>query len=271
MWTNELRTIGVPGFAGDRSRAVIAVCAHTRPGRRGARMGSSRLAQEAAGPRALYNRRVRDRPAPGGAGSAASASVTSAREPGKQSLTEKLGRPAPPPAQVGQRALTDAYAGAGGDPGGPGAAGDQGGGSGSSGAPVSPGGPPPAVQEALASETGAPLSDAVRWSKRLRADLSGARIVTGPRAEAATAALGTAAFTVGNRVFLGVGVTPSDETVLAHELTHVVQQMGATVPSPDQLKMTSPDDQVEREARGEGGDHAPGAHGDRKSGVEGEG
>lgn len=117
------------------------------------------------------------------------------------------------------------------------------------------------MQEVLASETGAPLSDAARWSKRLRADLSGARIVTGPRAEAAAAALGTAAFTVGNRVFFGVGVTPSDETVLAHELTHVVQQMGATVPSPDQLKMTSPDDPVEREARGEGGDHSPGAHG----------
>jgi hypothetical protein len=203
---------------------------------------------------------VRDRTIPGGAGSAA-ASATSAPEPGKQSLTEKLGRPAPPPAQVGKRALTDAYAGGGGDLGGRGAAGDPADGSGSSGAHASLGGPPPAVQEALASETGAPLSDAARWSKRLRADLSGARIVTGPRAEAAAAAIGTAAFTVGNRVFLGAGVTPSDETVLAHELTHVVQQMGATVPSPDQLKMTSPDDPVEREARGEGGDHPPGTHG----------
>ncbi len=162
--------------------------------------------------------------------------------PGKQSLTERLGLPAAQPLEVGKRALTDAYV--------PGLHGPD-------GQPDAANGPPRIVQDAIASEAGTPLPDGERWSKRLRADLAGARIVTGPKAAAAAAAIGAPAFTVGNRVFLGDGVTPDSTEILAHELTHVVQQRGAALPAPDQLKLTSPGDHVEREARGEV-DKAPG-------------
>jgi hypothetical protein len=139
--------------------------------------------------------------------------------PGKQSLTGMLGRPS----------LRN---------------------SGAQGQPGARSGPPPAVQDAIATEAGAPLPDVAGWSRRIGADLSEARVVTGPKAADAAAAIGAPAFAVGNRVFLGEGVTPADEEIMHHELTHVAQQRGATVPAASDLKITSPDDRVEQEARG---------------------
>jgi uncharacterized protein DUF4157 len=92
---------------------------------------------------------------------------------------------------------------------------------------------PEPVQVALTSEAGTPLPQPERWSARVGADVAHAKLVATPAANAAAAALGTKAFTVGDRVFLGSGVdaTTAGGGILAHELTHVAQQRGATEPS----------------------------------------
>jgi Domain of unknown function (DUF4157) len=108
---------------------------------------------------------------------------------------------------------------------------------------------PPPMQDAVATEPGAALPDAAAWSTQLGRDVSDARLVTGPKAAAAAASIGAPAFTVGNRVFLGAGVTPANDHVMRHELTHVVQQRGAATPAPSDLTITSPGDHAEHEAR----------------------
>lgn len=57
-------------------------------------------------------------------------------------------------------------------------------------------------------------------------DLSAVRVHTGPNAQELTRKVGAQAFTVGNRVVLSPDVarTPEGKRLLAHELTHVVQQ-----------------------------------------------
>src|SRR5262245_12938264 len=78
------------------------------------------------------------------------------------------------------------------------------GGSGSFG----PGRVPIQVRDALTHERGSPLADGDRWSREIGADVSGARMVTGSRAEAAADSLGARAFTLGDRVFFGRGQSP---------------------------------------------------------------
>lgn len=113
---------------------------------------------------------------------------------------------------------------------------------------------PGAVRTVLERESGTPLAGGRDWSARLGADVSDARLVTGDAAERAAESIDARAFTVGNRIFFGAGATPSSDSLLAHELTHVAQQRGATMPSIDQLAFTSPGDAVEHEARdAEGG------------------
>ncbi|HTE50660.1 MAG TPA: DUF4157 domain-containing protein [Kofleriaceae bacterium] len=107
----------------------------------------------------------------------------------------------------------------------------------------------PAMEEALATEAGAPLTGAAEWSRRIGADVSDARIATGPVAAAAAASIPAPAFTVGNRVFLGDGVTTSSEAVMRHELTHVAQQRGGAMPDIADLTTTSPSHDVESQAR----------------------
>lgn len=109
---------------------------------------------------------------------------------------------------------------------------------------------PAAMQDALTTETGAPLPDAAAWSRRIGADVSGAHLVTGPKAAAAASSIGAPAFTVGHRIFLGSTVTPAHEQVMRHELVHVAQQRGASMPDLGELELTSPDHHVEQEARG---------------------
>ncbi|MGH9885430.1 MAG: DUF4157 domain-containing protein, partial [bacterium] len=108
---------------------------------------------------------------------------------------------------------------------------------------------PQPIQNAVATESGAALPDAAAWSTQLGGDVSDARLVTGPKAAAAAASIAAPAFTVGNRVFLGAGVTPADDHVMRHELTHVVQQRGAAMPAPGDLTITSSGDHAEHEAR----------------------
>ncbi len=60
----------------------------------------------------------------------------------------------------------------------------------------------------------------------LGADFSGVRVHTGQTDAADAARLGAKAFTHGNNIFLGTGESPNDRRLMAHELTHVVQQGG---------------------------------------------
>ncbi len=98
------------------------------------------------------------------------------------------------------------------------------------------------------------------WSQRFGADLSDVRVVTGPKAEQAAQIVDARAFALGHKIYFGKGTSPSNE-LLAHELTHVVQQRGATMPSADNLQVTSPGDAVEREAKENESDPGAVAHG----------
>jgi hypothetical protein len=61
----------------------------------------------------------------------------------------------------------------------------------------------------------------------LGAELSGVRVHTDALSREASAAMGARAFAHGNDVFMGPGEQPTDLGLMAHELTHVVQQGAA--------------------------------------------
>jgi len=81
---------------------------------------------------------------------------------------------------------------------------------------------------------GRPLSpsDREHFETRFGRDLRGVRLHDGPQAAAAAAELQARAFTVGNDIAFGRGELRTGSTegrrLLAHELTHVVQQSAAT-------------------------------------------
>jgi hypothetical protein len=68
---------------------------------------------------------------------------------------------------------------------------------------------------------------AARVGAHLGADLSSVRVHSDPLIQQATAAMGARAFAYGSDVFLGPGESGSDLGLMAHELTHVVQQGAA--------------------------------------------
>ena len=78
--------------------------------------------------------------------------------------------------------------------------------------------------------TGSPLPPTVRrfMEPRFRADFGGVRIHTNDRAATLSRQLGARAFTVGNQIFFGRGQyqpeTSDGQELLAHELTHTIQQ-----------------------------------------------
>lgn len=88
---------------------------------------------------------------------------------------------------------------------------------------------PTVVHEVLRS-SGQPLDTATRgrMESRFGHDFSQVRVHTGPRTDDATAAIGARAFTMNRDIVFGTGeYTPqtlSGRQLLAHELTHVVQQ-----------------------------------------------
>jgi hypothetical protein len=77
---------------------------------------------------------------------------------------------------------------------------------------------------------GEPLSDSNRafFEPRFGADLSQVRLHTGAEAAAAARAVKAKAFTIGKNVVMGAGQgspeTSAGKSLLAHELTHVMQQ-----------------------------------------------
>lgn len=79
-----------------------------------------------------------------------------------------------------------------------------------------------AVEPEVASRVGAHLG----------ADLSGVRVHSDPAAQQASAAMGARAFAYGSDVFLGPGEHGGDLGLMAHELTHVVQQGAAAQQTP---------------------------------------
>lgn len=70
----------------------------------------------------------------------------------------------------------------------------------------------PAIAQAVSAQTGAGLDDV--------------RVHTDPISQAATRAMNARAFTVGADIFLGPGESATNPELIAHELTHVVQQRG---------------------------------------------
>jgi cell division protein FtsL len=76
---------------------------------------------------------------------------------------------------------------------------------------------------------GSPLSDEVRsfMEARFGADFSQVRTHTGSEAVQMNQELNAQAFTHKQDVYFGAGKAPSKDALTAHELTHVIQQMGA--------------------------------------------
>src|SRR5262249_26034595 len=79
------------------------------------------------------------------------------------------------------------------------------------------------------TQGGSPLPGPVRtyFEPRFGQDLSQVRVHTGSESDRANAGLQANAFTYGNHIWMGRGQTVDRSPLLAHELTHVVQQNGS--------------------------------------------
>jgi Domain of unknown function (DUF4157) len=100
---------------------------------------------------------------------------------------------------------------------------------------------------------GSPLSGNVRnfMEPRFGFDFSNVKVHTDDEAVQMSRELGAQAFTYGSDVYFGTGKSPGNNELTAHELTHVVQQVGGTqVKQSIKAKLTtsSPKDAVEMEA-----------------------
>jgi len=84
----------------------------------------------------------------------------------------------------------------------------------------------------LPSSGGQPLAPSTRqyMEPRFGTDFSQVRVHSGPAARETAAQIQARAFTHGPNIWLGQGATERDTRLMAHELTHVVQQ-GAASPS----------------------------------------
>lgn len=97
---------------------------------------------------------------------------------------------------------------------------------------------PDSVDEALAS-TGAPLDAKLKrdMESRFGVDFSAVRTHTGSAAERSARDVDALAYTVGSHIVFGAGqfapATAAGARLLAHELTHVVQQSGSDRPATD--------------------------------------
>jgi hypothetical protein len=121
--------------------------------------------------------------------------------------------------------------------------------------PVQGSGPlDPGIASAISAERGggAPLADGVRaeMEAHLGADLASVRIHTDGRADELSRSVQAEAFTTGSDIFFKTGgydpASSSGRGLLAHELTHVVQQSTGAAGGAD--RVSHPDDPHEREA-----------------------
>lgn len=112
---------------------------------------------------------------------------------------------------------------------------------------------PPIVHEALHS-VGQPLDADTRnfMESRFSHDFSNVRVHTDSRAAQSATAVNAMAYTVGQDIVFGSGQyspkTMTGRRVLAHELTHTLQQRGATAGSTSGLAITDPGSSAEKEA-----------------------
>jgi hypothetical protein len=83
------------------------------------------------------------------------------------------------------------------------------------------------IQDHMSGGRPVPLAVRRPVQEIMGADLSGVRYHDGPGAHAINAQLGAKASTHRNRILLGKNQSPADMRLMAHELTHVVQQGGA--------------------------------------------
>jgi hypothetical protein len=117
-------------------------------------------------------------------------------------------------------------------------------------------GQPPAL-DVLGTGGGRPLDPAARsdMESRFGADFGDVQVHTGGAAHASAAALHAQAYTVGTNIVFADGSydpgTAAGRHLLAHELTHVVQQRSGPVDGTDTgdgVHVSDPDDRFEREA-----------------------
>ena len=113
------------------------------------------------------------------------------------------------------------------------------------------------VGTVLSRGGGSPLGGAVRedMESRFGTDFSDVRVHTGEDAHASAKAVNAHAYTVGSNIVFQRGAyepeSPAGRTMLAHELTHVVQQRSGPVdgtPTGNGIKVSDPGDRFEREA-----------------------
>lgn len=115
--------------------------------------------------------------------------------------------------------------------------------------------------EALAADIGAasaggrPLSDSARshFESRFGHDFGHVRVHDGARAARSNRRLNAEAFTLGSNIHFAAGNyrpdTEAGRRLLAHELSHVIQQRGASqVSDGTRVEIGAPDDRFEREA-----------------------
>ena len=102
---------------------------------------------------------------------------------------------------------------------------------------------------AAARGGGKPLAGSLReeMQESFGADFSAVRVHDDRPAARLSGALGAAAFTTGSDIFLGDPAAGRDRELMAHELTHVVQQNGAAAAAPSGV--SDPGDTAEAEAR----------------------
>jgi hypothetical protein len=88
------------------------------------------------------------------------------------------------------------------------------------------------------------------FEQRFGMDFSNVRVHTGSRAEEAAESIGAKAFTVGNDIAFGSGQyspsSPEGRNLLAHELTHTVQQGASTVDGPIVQRQPKPPKKAEK-------------------------
>src|SRR5437660_10273757 len=116
---------------------------------------------------------------------------------------------------------------------------------------------PSLVKDVVNSDAGAPLAGETRdfMESRLGADFGDVRVHTDSKASESARSVQAHAYTVGNDVVFQSGKyepeSDSGKRMLAHELTHVVQQRSGPVagtPAPGGIKISHPSDTFERAA-----------------------
>jgi hypothetical protein len=113
---------------------------------------------------------------------------------------------------------------------------------------------PAIVHEVLGSGSAQSLDPATRavMEPRLGHDFSRVRVHTDDKAAESARAVNAVAYTVGRDVVFDAGQyapeTPAGQRLLAHELTHVVQQRSAAATPPGEIKMGAASDALEADA-----------------------